>query len=129
MPGDSLEALLEDVEQSGAPQNIEVFKISELVAELNRALNESSFYAKSNISHRNLRGILRAKSFQTYLFNRYGFRIGVLDDLIEEKIRNVLSIDGKGRKEIADVISKGTMKVEAKSGYDFVDKLLGAGPR
>ena len=129
MSGDSLEALLEDSEKSGSPHNIEGFKISELIAELNRALNETSFYAKSNITRRNLRGIIRAEVFQQYLFSRFGFRLMSLDTLVLHKVQGVLSVDGKGRREIADVISKGTMKIEAKSGLDIADRLLGLGPR
>lgn len=127
--GDSLEADLADTEQSGAPRDIEGFKLSELVAELNRVLNESSFYAKSHITKRNLRGILRAQAFQQYLHQRYDFRVKVLDILIEEKLKGVLSIEGKGRREIVEMISKGTMKIEAKSGFDIADRLLGGGPR
>ena len=85
------------------------------------------FYSKSDITSRNLRGILKAQAFQEYLFHRYGFRIKVLEKLIEDKLQNVLSVDRKGRKEIADMISKGTMKIEAKSGLDIADKLLGGG--
>lgn len=125
MSKDSLEAMLEDSDIGGAPQNIEGFNISDVVRELNKALNETSFYAKSNITNRNLRGILKANAFQEYIFGKYGFRIAVLDALIMGKLQNVLSIDGKGRKEIADMISKGTMKIEAKSGLDIADKLFG----
>jgi len=126
---DSLEAQLEDAEASGTSSEIEGFNISEVIAELNKALNESSFYAKSNISERNLRGILRANAFQGYLFSRYGFRITVLDSLIDSKLQQVLSVNGKGRKEIADIISKGTIKAEVKSGIDIADKLFGGSPR
>ena len=126
---DSLEAMLEDSEIGGKITDTEAFKVSDIVKELNKALNESSFYAKSNITQRNLKGILKAYSFQTYLYGKYGFRIKVLDDLILSKTEGVLSIDGKGRKEIADIISKGTMKIEAKSGFDVIDKAFGVGPR
>lgn len=127
MTGDSLEALLDDKESSGQPTNVEGFKLSELIAELDRVMNTTAFYSKSDITSRNLRGILKAQAFQEYLFHRYGFRIKVLEKLIEDKLQNVLSVDRKGRKEIADMISKGTMKIEAKSGLDIADKLLGGG--
>jgi len=125
---ESLEAQLEDAEASGSVSNLEGFNISELISELNNALNESSFYAKSNITERNLRGILRANAFQGYLYSRYGFRISALDKLIDNKLQQVLSVNGKGRKEIADIISKGTIKAEVRSGIDIADKLFG-GPR
>ncbi len=129
MAKDSLEALLDDTEESGQPTNIEGFKVSDLIPELDKALNKSAFYAKSNFTKRNLRGILRGLAFQEYLFNRYGFQIATLNKLIDDKIKYSLSVDGKGRKEISDMIAKGTMKIEAKSGLDLADKLLGTGPR
>jgi len=122
---DSLEAMLSDTETSGNPGDIEGFRISELIRELDAALNANNFFAKSNITHRNLRGILRANAFQDYLMQIYGFRIVVLDNLIQNKIENVLSVKGKGRQEIADIVSKGTMKIEAKSGVDIADRLFG----
>lgn len=122
---ESLEAMLTDDEMSGTPGDIEGFKVSELIRELNLALNESSFYSKSDISNRNLRGILKASAFQDYLQQRYGFRIMVLDTLIINKLQNVLSVNGKGRQQIADIVSKGTMKIEAKSGLDLADRLFG----
>ena len=127
MPGDSLEAQLTDDEQSGRPSSIENFNVKELITELDNVLNSSTFYAKSNITNRNLRGILKGNAFQSYLFTRYGFRLITLDVLIEEKIKNVLSVDGIGRRQIIEMIQKGTVKVEAKSGMDFVDRLLGGG--
>jgi len=129
MSGDSLEAMLDDTESSGSPRNVEGLSISELISELDKALNSTFFYAKSNITKRNLRGIMKAESFQKYLFNRFGFRIDTLDTLVTTKIENVLSVDGKGRKDITDIIQKGTVKVEAKSGLDVFDRLLGGSPR
>jgi len=126
---DSLEAMLTDDEIGGNPGASEGIKLSELVKELNTVLNESTFYAKSNITHRNLRGILKANAFQDYLHGKYGFRIKVLDGLIQSKMENVLSVNGLGRKEIADMISKGTVKIEAKSGLDIGDRLFGGQPR
>ncbi len=127
---DSLEALLEEPEESGSGVNLEAFNVVALIDELNKALNESSFYSKSRITSRNLRGILRSMAFQEYLFKRYGFRIESLDTLIEEKLKNVLSIDGRGRKEIMEMVSKGTLKVEARSSSaDIADKLFGNPPR
>jgi len=124
--GESLEAHLEDAEIGGTPGgDIEGFKVAELIRELNQALNESSFFAKSRITRRNVRGILRGNALQDYLMDKYGFRIRVLDTLIANKLQLVLSIDGKGRKEIEDVIGKGVIKVEAKSGFDFADRLFG----
>lgn len=126
---ESLEAMLSDSDVSGTPGDIEGFKVSDLIKELNIALNDSSFFAKSNITHRNLRGILKAEAFQDYLMGKYGFKIEVLDRLILNKLQNVLSVSGAGRKEIADIVSKGTMKIEAKSGLDIADKLFGGAPR
>jgi hypothetical protein len=123
---ESLEAMLEDTEIGGNPNaNTEGFALKEVVAELDKALNQSSFFSKSNITNRNLRGILKANSFQEYIQFKYGFRIKVLDELIEGKLRNVLSIDGKGRKEIRDMIGQGTSKIEVKSGVDIGDRLFG----
>jgi len=126
---ESLEAMLADSELSGSPGDIEGFKVSELIRELNLALNEYSFYSKSDITYRNLRGILKASAFQDYLHDKYGFRIRVLDTLISNKLQNVLSVSGKGRQQIADIVSKGTMKIEAKSGLDLADRLFGGSPR
>lgn len=125
---DSLEGLLADVDIGGTNVDTEHFKISDVVSELDKVLNISAFYAKGHITKRNLRGILRALSYQNYLFERYGFRIMALDTLIGEKIQRVLSVDGKGRKEIIDMVAKGTLKIDAHSGVTVADRLVG-GPR
>ena len=125
---DSLEAMFTDSEASGNP-DADAFRIDKLINALDDVLNSASFYAKSNVTRRNLRGILRANSFQKFLYERYGFRIQVLDALIEEKATRVLSVDGKGRKEIIDIVSKGTMKIEARTTSEDIANRLFGGPR
>jgi hypothetical protein len=123
---DSLEAQLNDDDMSGAPRaDIDGFSVAELVDKLDNALNSSHFYSKSSISRRNLRGIMKANAQQTILMDRYGFRSETLDNLIMDKMQCVLSVDGLGRKQIADIISKGTVKVEARSGFDIIDRAFG----
>lgn len=129
MAKESLEALLDDAEESGIVGRQEVSGVSDIIPALDKALNAENFYAKSNLTNRNLRGILKAYSFQDYLFNRYGFRISALDALIEAKRQNVLSVDGVGRRQVIEMIQKGTVKVEAKSGVDILDRLMGSAPR
>lgn len=128
MAGDSLEAMLNDAEESGSSTKTDTMGVSEIIPELDNALNLYNFYGKSAITKRNLRGILKAESFQNYLFHRYGFRIRSLDALINTKLKNVLSVDGLGRRQVIEMIQKGTVKVEAKSGIDVLDRLMG-GPR
>ena len=127
---DSLEALLEDSELSGdSSTGATGVGVSEIIPELDNALNKYNFYGKSNITKRNLRGILKAESFQNFLSQRYGFRIETLDALINTKLKNCLSVDGIGRRQIIEMIQKGTVKVEAKSGVDILDRLMGSAPR
>jgi hypothetical protein len=127
---DSLEALLEDSELSGEQKvDSSGMGVSDIIPELDNALNKYNFYGKSNITKRNLRGILKAASFQNFLSERYGFRIRALDALISAKMENVLSVEGLGRRQVIEMIQKGTVKVEAKSGVDILDRLMGSAPR
>lgn len=122
---DSLEAMLDD-DTGGSIERPEGMQVKEIISELDSVLNQSNFYAKSKLSQRNIRGILRANAFQNYLESTYGFRILVLDKLILDKMQISLSADGAGRHEIAGIVEKGTMKIEAKSGMDLTaEKLFG----
>jgi hypothetical protein len=122
---DSLEAMLDD-DEGGRIERPEGMQVKEIISELDSVLNQSNFYAKSKLSQRNIRGILRANAFQNYLESTYGFRILVLDKLILDKMQISLSADGAGRHEIAGIVEKGTMKIEAKSGMDLTaEKLFG----
>jgi hypothetical protein len=122
---DSLEAMLDD-DEGGSIERPEGMQVKEIISELDSVLNQSNFYAKSKLSQRNIRGILRANAFQNYLESTYGFRILVLDKLILDKMQISLSADGAGRHEIAGIVEKGTMKIEAKSGLDLsAEKLFG----
>jgi hypothetical protein len=122
---ESLEAMLDD-DEGGRIERPEGMQVKEIISELDSVLNQSNFYAKSKLSQRNIRGILRANAFQNYLESTYGFRILVLDKLILDKMQISLSADGAGRHEIAGIVEKGTMKIEAKSGLDLsAEKLFG----
>jgi hypothetical protein len=122
---ESLEAMLDD-DNGGTIERPEGMQVKEIISELDSVLNQSNFYAKSKLSQRNIRGILRANAFQNYLESTYGFRILVLDKLILDKMQISLSADGAGRHEIAGIVEKGTMKIEAKSGLDLsAEKLFG----
>jgi hypothetical protein len=122
---ESLEAMLDD-DTGGTIERPDGMQVKEIISELDSVLNQSNFYAKSKLSQRNIRGILRANAFQNYLESTYGFRILVLDKLILDKMQISLSADGAGRHEIAGIVEKGTMKIEAKSGMDLTaEKLFG----
>jgi hypothetical protein len=115
-----------DDDTGGTIERPEGMQVKEIISELDSVLNQSNFYAKSKLSQRNIRGILRANAFQNYLESTYGFRILVLDKLILDKMQISLSADGAGRHEIAGIVEKGTMKIEAKSGMDVTaEKLFG----
>jgi hypothetical protein len=115
-----------DDDEGGRIERPEGMQVKEIISELDSVLNQSNFYAKSKLSQRNIRGILRANAFQNYLESTYGFRILVLDKLILDKMQISLSADGAGRHEIAGIVEKGTMKIEAKSGMDLTaEKLFG----
>ena len=71
-------------------------KVSEMVSEIDRILSLKTQDQKSNLISMNIKGINRAESMQNYLENYYGFRIGVLDALVDKKISIVKSREGWG---------------------------------
>ena len=71
-------------------------KVSEMVSEIDRILSLKTQDQKSNLISLNIRGITRAEALQTYLDRYYGFRLEVLDALIEKKISVVKSREGWG---------------------------------
>ena len=71
-------------------------KVSEMVSEIDRILSPKTQDQKSNLISLNIKGINRAESLQEYLTTYYGFRIGVLDALVNKKISIVKSREGWG---------------------------------
>ena len=71
-------------------------KVSEMVSEIDRILSLKTQDQKSNLISLNIKGINRAEALQTYMQNYYGFRIRVLDALIDKKISIVKSREGWG---------------------------------
>lgn len=127
----SLEVHIDDAAESGnASGDYAGFSPGQLITALDTALNTDNFFAKSRLTQRNIRGMLKGMSMIVYLKNTYGITSRVLPALIAHKMQIALSAEGTGREEVIRAIKEGTLKVEAKTGLDAtMERMFGGPPR
>lgn len=116
-----LEAQLDENEQE--EKRVDV---AEVIGKLDKILNTGcAIESKTNITHKNRIGMMRAITYNKYLQVNYGFRIDLLDLLILENTRWITSINGKGRDEIIRAIEALQLKIQTSGSLDLGDRLLG----
>lgn len=119
-----------DDADSGGSSTDNNFDVGRFIGSLDDALNSTAFFSKSRLTQRNIRGILKARSFLVWLSDTYGFGLKTIAELIVQKMEISLSADGTGREEIIRAIKEGTLKVEAKTGYEgILDRAFGGQQR
>lgn len=74
---------------------------------------------KTILSNENINAIIKMNATNNYLEDRYLFRIEIFDKLIEDKRINVISYQGRGRKDIIDAVKAmqdNNIQLEDKKG-------------
>ena len=71
-------------------------KMKEIITEIERVGFDERLASKSVLISDNIKGIVQIRVDNAYLYNRFGIRIGIRDELCESKLRVVRSRDGKG---------------------------------
>ena len=124
--------LEEDMARDWEEIGSEPEKASEIVNAVDQIFTDKTKEQKSNLISRNIRGITRAQSLQAYLTKYYGFRIDVLDALIDSKLLVVKSREGWGTEKLTHLMSTLQSKVETNIGMpqpNIADKLAGKDKR
>jgi hypothetical protein len=93
--------LTKTISNAYGPQDIEAQeKMKEIITEIERVGFDEQISQKSNLISDNVKGIVQIKVDNDYLYNRFGFRIGVRDQLVDAKLRTVKSRDGFGMMKL-----------------------------
>lgn len=126
----SLEVQIDNADVSSNAGDYDGFNVGQLITALDTALNQDNFFSKSRLTQKNIRGMLKGLSMVMYLEEVYDIHPKVLPSLIKHKMEISLSADGTGREEVIRAIKEGTLKVEAKTGFDAtMERMFGGPPR
>ena len=76
--------------------------VKEIYTEIDNILMNSNRKKKSNLLGENVKGIIIANWFNTFLVKSLGeeFRLEILDDLINDKLTYIISMDKTGLNEL-----------------------------
>lgn len=84
------------------------------VKALSVIMSEDSLDQKTQLSDRNIQGMMKLLSYNDHLEFNFGFRIRSIDVLIAEKLIKTISLDRQGKNEILELFR--AMKLELESG-------------
>lgn len=99
--------------------------LKELITSLDDSLSKNHLDMKSNLMGINTEGMIQIEALNGYLQNYYGFRIQVYDQIIAHKLTKVVSIKGKGREEIIDIVKAIQAQIEQNIGVPIADSMMG----
>lgn len=74
--------------------------------------SEKQIDQKTELSARNIQGIMQGLTFNDYLERNFGFRINELDTLIAEKLVKSISLDRKGKQELIELFRAMKLEIE-----------------
>ena len=84
------------------------------VQALGTIMSEDSIDQKTELSDRNIQGMMKLLSYNDHLEFNFGFRIRCVDVMIAEKLIKTISMDRQGKNEILELFR--AMKLELESG-------------
>ena len=82
----------------------EVNTLQDTIKQLSTELFVKNPKKTSNLSYDNINGIIRAMSINDYMEASYGYRFNALDAVVREKLALVSSHDGKGTKDLIEIV-------------------------
>ncbi len=110
------------------PENGKSEETAAIIHSIDDVLNLRNYAGKSNINPINLDGISRGLALNEYCERVYHFRIKVLDKLIEDRLKHIPSIKGKGREQMLTGIEAIKAVIDARVGnFSLEDRLMGKG--
>jgi hypothetical protein len=97
-----------------------------MLQKINDILLSENNESKSNISHENAQGMIQAMNFNLFIEETCGkeFRITVLDRLVFDKCRYILSVDGMGSDKVLKGLNSLQPVISSNMPPSFTEYLL-----
>jgi hypothetical protein len=131
LPDDTPTLLTAQLDNSLTSSNLTMdtpVNIKEIYTEIENILMEVHKEKKSNLIGDNVKGIIIANWFNTFLERSFGgkeFRLDILDELIDDKLTYIISLDKTGLTELLKGISSLSPQITALMPPTLIEKLSG----
>jgi hypothetical protein len=108
-------ALTEDINKFDKDEGErEPSSLAAFVKALSLIMSKEELDQKTQLSDRNIQGIMKLLTFNDHLQRNFGLRLKEIDILIAEKLIKTISLDRQGKDEILELFR--AMKLELESG-------------
>ena len=102
--------------------------VKEIYTEIDNILMNSNRKKKSNLIGDNVKGIIIANWFNTFLERTLGgkeFRLDILDELINDKLTFIISMDKTGLNELGKGIASLSPQITSIMAPNLIEKMTG----
>jgi len=126
LEGFTLEEFLHDLKEQNKKEG-ETSDLKELISAIEDIYTDKNLEKKTRLSHRNEKGIIQLLALNKFYKSKYKFRNRIFDEIIIQKCRYCISLNGEGRKEMLEIFKSLSGAIGNEKSLTFFQRLFNRG--